>query len=689
MASRLLLFRGRGVTTHVDAPAPAEAPKPRPAHPPILPPWLRHREELRSTLTWAVLHVLHLCGFHAVRAPKYAGRLLVYSPLGAWQAVATGARWLFDADGLVVQRHAIGSLAATTLGHERSQHTHLYRSLSKEHAHRVRNRMIVAVLAAFFVPSMLNALNPRIPGLALVVAIGLLGWYGRRKDKPLVDHAVMSSTAVRKLTVDMVVRAFTAAKLCKEDNPVTFASPIARDGKGWLAVIDLPFGSKASDAIKKREDLAAGLDIDEVQVFLSRHRGTDGSARRVSLWVADTDPYAEQPPISPLAALESVDFWKPIPFGLDARRRAVNLLLVWSGLLVGAIPRMGKTYAARIPAAAAALDPHVRLYVFDGKGGKDWQPFEAVAHRYGSGVRTAVVERLVKDLRELVAEMNRRYEVMRKLPNDRCPEGKLTPALSRDKRLGMPLVLLCIDEVQRYLEHPEFGAIILELLTELGKVGPAAGIMLDIATQRPDSKVLPEGLRGQIGTRLALKVMNWQSSDTILGAGASTAGLDASKLLQNHKGVGILLGADDGELAEAGGQTVRTYLLDLATLQRIVDRGRELRAKAGTLSGVAAGEDVIDEAPARNLLDDVREVFGAGEPKLWSEVIASRLAERWPESYDGWTAADASTMLGKHGIRTGQVWGQTPDGVGANRRGITLEAVMEALSGGSTGPQDR
>src|SRR5207245_924607 len=136
---------------------------------------------------------------------------------------------------------------------------------------------------------------------------------------------------------------------------------------------------------------------------------------------------------------------------------------------------MGKTYAARIAAAAAALDPHVRLLVFDGKGGKDWQPFEAVAHRYGSGVRRAVVEHLVQVLRELKKEMDRRYEVMRRLPDDRCPEGKLTPALSRDKRLNMPLIVLAIDEVQRYLEVDELGGIILVPLIGPAPAGPASG----------------------------------------------------------------------------------------------------------------------------------------------------------------------------------------------------------------------
>jgi S-DNA-T family DNA segregation ATPase FtsK/SpoIIIE len=284
--------------------------------------------------------------------------------------------------------------------------------------------------------------------------------------------------------------------------------------------------------------------------------------------------------------------------------------------------------------------------------------------------------------------MNRRYEVMRTLPHDRCPEGKLTPVLARDKRLGMPLVLLCIDEVQRYLEDAVHGSTILSLLVELAKVAPAAGIMLVLATQRPDSKTLPEALRGQLGTRFALRVMNWQGSETILGAGTYPE-LDASKLLNSHKGVGILLGADDGELAEAGGQTVRTHLLDLEALQKIVERGRELRVKAGTLTGVAAGEDLIKETPARAFLDDVAAVFGPGEAKLWSEAIASRLAERWPAAYDGWSATDLGTRLGRHGIRTIQVWGQTPEGENANRKGIALEAVMEALAAGGEAPVGR
>jgi len=232
-----------------------------------------------------------------------------------------------------------------------------------------------------------------------------------------------------------------------------------------------------------------------------------------------------------------------------------------------------------------------------GRASGSGQPFEQVAHRYGTGARSAVVEHLVDVLYELVEDMNDRYERLRELPNDLCPEGKLTPGIARNKRLNMPPRLVCIDEVQRYLEHPDHGKTILELLTDLVKVGPAVGLMLVLATQKPDSKVMPDSLRGQLRIRFAMKVMNWQSSDTILGAGAYPD-LDASKLLRAHKGVGILLGSDDGALAEAGGQIIRTDLMDLPTLQRICERGRELRIKAGTLSGVADGGEYITEHAA-------------------------------------------------------------------------------------------
>jgi DNA segregation ATPase FtsK/SpoIIIE, S-DNA-T family len=644
---------------------------------PIVPRWMRSAEQRMAVVRWLAANLWHTAAFHAVRIPKYVLRALVYAPRGMTRAMVELRRWVSDAEGRPLRLSAV----------ERGDVTS-YMALSRQRNDRVRVRLVTVVGFAFcgaLALMMAAMVWPDSPLVFLSLAVLLAGWHGRREDKPFLDTALVIPRA-RKLTADLVTHAFTAAGLCKPDNPITFPQPICRDGDGWLAVIDLPYSKKASDALRKQEDIAAALDVDEVQVFLDRLRGDGGSARRVSLWVSDVDVFAQKPPVTALANMVAVDFWKGFRFGQDARKRAVNLVLVWSSLLVGAIPRMGKTFAARLPAAAAALDPWVQLFVFDGKGGKDYQPFELVCHRYGSGIRTAVVEHLVSVLRELVDDMNRRYERLRELPHDLCPEGKITPAIARNKRLGMPLRLLVIDEIQRYLEHSDHGKTILELLTDLVKVGPAVGIMLVLATQKPDSKVMPDSLRGQIGIRFAMKVMNWQSSDTILGAGAYPD-LDASKLLRAHKGVGILLGADDPMFGESGGQIIRTDLMDLPTLQKICERGRELRIKTGTLSGVAAGGEYITERAAPRLLDDVLAAFTDAETRLWSETIVARLAEARPDAYDGWTPTDLANALKPYGVSAGQVWGQTSDGKKANRRGLTRDAIVDALARSVNGPK--
>ena len=170
------------------------------------------------------------------------------------------------------------------------------------------------------------------------------------------------------------------------------------------------------------------------------------------------------------------------------------------------------------------------------------KPLAAVAHFYVSGVRAAAVEALVHVLADAVEDMNGRFERMARLPDDICPEGKVTPQITRRASYGMPLTVILVDEVHRYLEHPDHGKNVCALFTELAKAGPAAGYILVLATQRPDTRTVPEDLRGQIGTRFALRTMNWQASETILGAGTYTAGLDSSKFLRTHLGVGILLG---------------------------------------------------------------------------------------------------------------------------------------------------
>ncbi|WP_156757277.1 cell division protein FtsK [Actinokineospora pegani] len=473
--------------------------------------------------------------------------------------------------------------------------------------------------------------------LGVVAAVGLAVW-GRRKEGSPGRKAALGGPRALTWTMDpqVLVEAFRDAKLIGKDEELRMVERATRAGQGWAVTVDLPATRKAADVIRGRDALASALAVDEVQLSVERVRGNGGHAGRVALWVADSDPYASPAVRTPLVDAESWDAWRAVPFGRDARDRRVDLPLVWTSLLVGAIPRQGKTFAARLAAAGLVLDPHTRLYVADFKAGKDWDAVGLVAHRFMSGDEAEHVITLVGWLVELVTEVQGRYRRMRKLDDSVCPESKVTPAMSRDGGLGMPITAVFVDEVQVPLEDRTpitvqdkkltAGEYVGELLTWLAKKGPAAGIVLVLATQRPDSKTIPSGLRAVLGSRFALRVMDWRDSNIVLGEQMNTRGYDSSRLLASHKGVGIL--RPDGETqagAEVLALTVRTYYMPNEDWRIICQRGRALREQAGTLTGHAVGDapaPLLDHAEAVKAIGTRQSDWSAaGLPEPLSAVV--------------------------------------------------------------------
>jgi S-DNA-T family DNA segregation ATPase FtsK/SpoIIIE len=236
---------------------------------------------------------------------------------------------------------------------------------------------------------------------------------------------------------------------------------------------------------------------------------------------------------------------------------------------------------------------------------------------------------------EIKADVQDRYERLSQMDPEICPEGKLTREIARDPRWRMPVRLLVMDEFQEIYEAGKDSLEAARLLTYLIKVAPGAGVILLGATQRP-SGVGGGGELGQqftsfrdnFAVRFGLRTSSWQVSELCLGAGAYSEGLDTSALLPEYKGVGILRGAGDRS------PTVRTYLADGRDAEKILTAARMLRERAGTLSGMAAGEST--GAAARDVLADLLAVFGGDAGLHWAEA-AARLAGRFP---DRW--ADAS-----------------------------------------------
>ncbi|MCZ4125778.1 cell division protein FtsK [Streptomyces sp. H39-S7] len=644
------------------------------ARQPVFPDWVKLPDQRAAVRRWAVRHYSAMAGYHAWRLPCiYTPKLLAYAPRGAWRWSTAAGHWVFDAEGKSLR---LAAVAAEDAGE--------YLKLSRQRDARVRLRSILATLAGVVGLTVALVLWMVAPTWLLALAVATmtttLGVSGAPADRPLIDRAKVTFRK-RKLSSDIITRAFTAAGLTAKDQGIAFPRPIGRDGDGWRVIVDLPYGKSFNDALGKRKALASGIDIATTQLFLDPDVSSE---RRVSMWIADRDPLAVPAGRSPLMGATRVDFWKPFPWGVDERGNPVMATVLWLSLLVGAVPRQGKTFSARTIALAAALDPYVRLIVFDGKASPDWRKFSLVAHRIGFGIvpRNGLdpVELLVRALEELKGDVEDRYHRLSELPLHICPEGKLTPEISRDKKLNMPLTLVVVDEVQEYLQHPVYGNVILDLLVYLARVAPAVGVSVMLSTQKPDDTACPPKLRDQHQARFSLRVGSWQVSDVVLGAGSYSEGLDASRLLKSHKGVGLLKGMSD----DAG--IVRTYLADGRDAESILTRAAALRAAEGTLTGDAAGEERATRR-ADAILDEVAAVLGRSEAKVWSEVVVDRLAELNPDAYGDWKAlkgrakADQlATALKPFGITTGQVWGQTEAGKDANRRGIERQHIIDAIT---------
>ncbi|WP_433298969.1 cell division protein FtsK [Actinoplanes sp. CA-030573] len=588
------------------------------------------------------------CGFHALRSPQYAILAAFWATVGVFRLAGRQIKWWW-----VTEQYALRQ--GTADANDPAMWLKLHREVKATRMWRfivLCAEMLTVVIGG----PILYATAPWWT-LALVVTavVAFLAHFGRPDDRPIITPATVAGR-FRRVNPDIILRAYYAAGLGHPDKPhqqISFGSTMARDpsGTGSQVSIDLPYGKTFDEAVKARGAIASGLDVAISQVFISRDFS---SHRRHTLWVADRDPLSAGAGRTPLLRCKATDVWQPAPFGLDERGNKVMVDLLWNSILIGAQPRQGKTFAARLLALYAALDPYVKLTVLDGGGKPDWRKFSLVADRCAFGLAMTrdgdPAEIVLDTLREIKADVQDRYERLSKLPVDVCPEGKLTREIARDPKYKMPVRLVFLDEFQEYFDLGDISKEIASLLVYLVKVAPAAGVGFVDATQRPSGigsgQVAQQfvSFRDNHQVRFSLRTGSWQVSDLVLGSGAYSEGHDSSTLLPSYKGVGILRGASDAT------PTVRTYLADADDAEKILTAARALREAAGTLSGMAAGEDIA--RVARDVLADVRSVIERSETGAQWEEIASRLGERLPEAYADVTAESISAQVRAFGVRS-------------------------------------
>lgn len=622
---------------------------------PIMPVWARTPAALWSSVTALARLTWWQARFHAVRLPVYGWRVAALTVRGT----VRGGRELWPVLTAADHSRTVKALRAQSKAKPDDSTLALQHQIAHRDRTVARRWRWSAALAGGL--SGYLALAYASLGWKVVVSCGLcatLATLGRGDEARVLDHACPP------LRIDMSAQqlndALRAAGLLKqgkgddEGPKVTCVMGPLREGNGWAVVFDMPRGGgkTASDVLAKREVIAHELGVDEIQVIMSRVRAAKGgNAGRVSMWVADDDPYLiDGPPVnnSPLLKLDTFSMWEAVPFGRDARAARISVPVIWQSMFFGGLPRRGKTFTQRLLTAAGLLDPWVRHYVADGKGGADWMPMRAVAHAMVMGAEQDAIDALKAMLRELLTEMERRFALFRTLPTSVCPQGKLTPLIQT--KYNLPWIFVTIDELQEFLtamDKDEREQVINDLC-RIARRGPAAGFIFNAASQRPDAESVPTKLREIITIRYSTQVVDQTSSDMVLGKGKAAQGADASVLSEDHVGTGVLV------TGPASFVTVLADYLDGPAFADMCAKGRRLRQDIGQLSGAALG-DLASGASDQGItipavISDVLEVM-RHSPRMFTTDLLAGLVNLDEDTYGDWDAERLASELDKAGVK--------------------------------------
>ena len=616
---------------------------PVPQRRPVIPPALQ-RQNIGSTLRWHAGLGWHRVRYHGVRSPLYALTLAWHAVRGAGRLTGRVLRWWHWPAGWALESQAV---AAGRAGHQEAMRAH-QQGLKTRAA---RGRILAVTLAVC--GAVLAAAVLVLPWWAWipagVLAVVLLARHGRPEGRPVVRAAVVAPV-YEAPTPEIITRALGALGVAgineaiRSGEGIRFITDVHRDGPGWGCDLDLPHGVTASMIVARRDQLASGLrrplSATWPEPVAEEHEG------RLRLWIGYQDLAKTKPPAWPLARSGQADVFAALPFGTDPRGRVVAVPVFETNWLIGAMPGQGKTSAVRVLACGAALDPVADLWVHEHAGKGDLEPLAQVCHRYVSGLDDESIAYSAASLRMLRAELERRSGVLKSVPKELRPDGKVTRELAARRGLRLRPVVAVLDEVQNVFMDPEHGAQAAADAGYVIRLGRAYGIVLVLATQRPDAASLPTPISGNVSARFCLKVPGQVENDIVLGTGSYRNGYKATAFrTKTDAGLGWLK-------ADGDPQIVRTYYLDLPATERIAARARAMRSAAGVLSGYALGE-AGTEAP-RSFAADVLAVFGTDE-RLWSATIAARLAESLPGVYADLTPEAAASQLRALGVEVKNV----------------------------------
>ncbi|WP_211178160.1 cell division protein FtsK [Pseudonocardia acidicola] len=443
--------------------------------------------------------------------------------------------------------------------------------------------------------------------MAAPVLIVLGAWReGRRRGKApawLATSAEADSDAAIDETT--IARALSALRITqittylKEGMPLQFLTPTRVDGRGTHAVIRLPAGVTAERIARRRADLATGLHRLAKEVWPT----TGAEAGILDLWVADKGALAEGAGPYPLLDDGAVDVFKGVPFGRTLRGTPLTAPLMERNTLTGGMPGQGKSSAARVIVAGAALDPTAELRIWVPDANFDFEAFRPRCSRYVMGAEDEKIAEICEHLRELHAEVQTRGELLVRYE---------IPAVTREfasKGVGLHPLVCLLEEAHVAIQHPEYGAEIAKLLVDIVRLGRKRGIHLVVSTQAPTKDSMPRDVTRNCSNGIAFAVGDHVANDALLGQGAYTAGHRATELIPGtDRGTAVVKGFS-GQRSEI----VQVYYLDVSRehdqISPIIRRALDAIARAGRpLPGSDTAAPTVETE--RDLLEDLDAVLG-------------------------------------------------------------------------------
>jgi S-DNA-T family DNA segregation ATPase FtsK/SpoIIIE len=478
-------------------------------------------------------------------------------------------------------------------------------------------RWVITAVAVTWTPVVMS-----VPAFVLLAAWreghrrgGAPAWLRTAADAD-VDVSIDETTIARALEA-LRIQQITA--YLKQGLPLQYLTPARRDGRGTHAVLRLPAGVTAERIARRRADLATGLHRLAKEVWPT----TGSEAGILELWVADKGALAEGAGAYPLLAEGLVDVFQGVPFGTTLRGEPITAPVMERNTLTGGMPGQGKSSAARVIMAGAALDPTAELRIWVPDANFDFEVFRPRCSRYVMGAEDERIAEILDHLRELHAEVQERGELL---------IAHETPAVTRELAsagIGLHPLVCLLEEAHVAIQHKQYGQEISQLLVDIVRLGRKRGIHMIVSTQAPTKDSMPRDVTRNCSNGIAFAVGDHVANDALLGQGAYAAGHRATELIPGtDRGTAVVKGFT-GQRSEI----VQVYFLDVAKtndqVTPIIERGlAAIEAQGKRIPG--SQSEAPQAETARDLLEDLNAVMG-DEPIRVADLPAllAKHAPKW------------------------------------------------------------